>query len=117
MANGCPRRGSTCRPGKKSRNPYINFLREYRKKHCGLHPVEVIRKGAREWNCLNDKQRLPYIRTAFYRPVRKQPCPTRGRRVQRRGASRSRSRSRSGRSRSVSCRSGSCPMPIKRERR
>uniref|UniRef100_A0A023ECX1 Uncharacterized protein n=1 Tax=Aedes albopictus TaxID=7160 RepID=A0A023ECX1_AEDAL len=97
MANGCPRRrSSSCRPGKTSRNPYINFLRDYRKKHCGLHPVEVIRQGACAWNRLSDQQRLPYIRTAFYRPIRREPCSsTRGRRSRSRGRSASRSRSRS----------------------
>ncbi|EAT45562.1 AAEL003164-PA [Aedes aegypti] len=108
MANGCPprRRRSTCRPGKMSRNPYINFLRDFRKKHCGLHPVQVIRMGAQAWNCLRDQERLPYIRMAFYKPIRRMPCPTRIRR-QRRRPSRSRSQSR--------CRM-SCPMPKKRRR-
>uniref|UniRef100_A0A1Q3FTN6 HMG box domain-containing protein n=1 Tax=Culex tarsalis TaxID=7177 RepID=A0A1Q3FTN6_CULTA len=67
VGDGRARRvGRSCNPGRKSRNPYINFLREFRRTHCDLRPVEVIRQGALAWNRLTEAERLPYIREAFY---------------------------------------------------
>ncbi|KAL1379293.1 hypothetical protein pipiens_015001 [Culex pipiens pipiens] len=65
--------GHSCNPGRRSRNPYINFLRDFRRSHCGLRPVEVIRQGAQAWGRLTEEQRLPYIRESFYHPLRRRP--------------------------------------------
>ncbi|XP_037726228.1 protamine-like protein 99C [Drosophila subpulchrella] len=33
-------------------NGYLNFLREYKKAHCGVSPKDMVRFGARQWNQL-----------------------------------------------------------------
>lgn len=53
--------GRCLRPGPVGRNPYLNFLREFRKSNCGLSAVETIRKGAEEWRKLPPEQKLKYI--------------------------------------------------------
>ncbi|XP_037726133.1 protamine-like protein 99C isoform X2 [Drosophila subpulchrella] len=39
-------------------NGYLNFLREYKKAHCGVSPKDMVRFGARQWNqlTLDDKE-------------------------------------------------------------
>ncbi|KFB39787.1 hypothetical protein ZHAS_00007153 [Anopheles sinensis] len=70
------RNAMTCNPGRKSRNPYINYLREFRRQNCHLSAVEVVRQGAERWRKMTDEQKLPYIRTAFYTPMRPmRRCP------------------------------------------
>lgn len=49
------------RPGPIGRNPYLNFLREFRKKCCGLTPTETIKQGARAWKKLPAAQKRLYI--------------------------------------------------------
>ncbi|XP_073848115.1 uncharacterized protein [Musca autumnalis] len=63
--------GRCLRPGPVGRNPYLNFLREFRKSNCGLSAVETIRKGAEEWRKLPPEQKLKYIAEAFYAPIRR----------------------------------------------
>lgn len=48
-------------PGPMQRNPYLNFLREYRKKCCGLSAVETVRQGAKAWKELPKEERQRYI--------------------------------------------------------
>uniref|UniRef100_A0A182F4F2 HMG box domain-containing protein n=1 Tax=Anopheles albimanus TaxID=7167 RepID=A0A182F4F2_ANOAL len=62
-------------PGRKSRNPYLNFLREFRRQNYHLSAVEVVRRGAAHWRQLTEEQRLPYVRIAFYAPMRPRRCP------------------------------------------
>ncbi|TMW43007.1 hypothetical protein DOY81_011913, partial [Sarcophaga bullata] len=73
---GTRRRRSGCRvrcmkPGPIVRNPYLNFLRKFRKENCGLTPVETIRRGARAWKSLTVSEKLSYIKEAFYAPKRR----------------------------------------------
>ncbi|XP_039429241.1 protamine-like [Culex pipiens pallens] len=90
--------GRSCNPGRRSRNPYINFLRDFRRSHCGLRPVEVIRQGAQAWGRLTEEQRLPYIRESFYHPLRRRPCRPAARMAsRRRSGMSSRTRKSSGR--------------------
>ena len=48
------------RPGPITSNGYLNFLREYRKKRCGLTAVQTVVCGAKEWNCLSCAQKKKY---------------------------------------------------------
>ncbi|XP_050078680.1 protamine-like [Anopheles maculipalpis] len=65
-----------CRPGKQTRNPYLNFLRDYRRNNCHLSAVDVVRHGAEEWRRMTDEQKLPYVKIAFYTPLKRRRCPT-----------------------------------------
>uniref|UniRef100_A0A182Y5R0 Uncharacterized protein n=1 Tax=Anopheles stephensi TaxID=30069 RepID=A0A182Y5R0_ANOST len=65
-----------CRPGKTTRNPYLNFLRDYRRKNCHLSAVDIVRQGAEQWRRMSDEQKLPYVKIAFYTPLRRRRCPT-----------------------------------------
>ncbi|XP_036336974.1 uncharacterized protein LOC118747091 [Rhagoletis pomonella] len=69
--------GKCQRPsGPLHRNPYLNFLREFRQRNCGLSAVEIIRRGAKEWNNMAKESKLRYIEEAFYAPKkRKLPLP------------------------------------------
>lgn len=50
------------KPGPLTNNPYLNFLRSYRRKHCGLTPQELIQKGARKWVSMTPEQQARYRR-------------------------------------------------------
>uniref|UniRef100_A0A034WRG3 Uncharacterized protein n=1 Tax=Bactrocera dorsalis TaxID=27457 RepID=A0A034WRG3_BACDO len=64
-------KGKCHRPGPLMRNPYLNFLREFRKQNCGLTAVEIIKRGAQAWRAVPKEKRLRYIEEAFYAPKRK----------------------------------------------
>lgn len=59
-----PQRVKCMRLGRVTNNAYLNFLRSFRRKHCGLSPQEVIRRGARKWCLLTPEQKEPYYRMA-----------------------------------------------------
>ncbi|XP_014093726.1 protamine-like protein 99C [Bactrocera oleae] len=59
------------RPGPITSNGYLNFLREFRKKCCGMSAVETVRQGAKAWNRLSCKQKAKYRAMACKRPRRK----------------------------------------------
>ncbi|XP_011189239.1 protamine [Zeugodacus cucurbitae] len=59
------------RPGPITSNGYLNFLREFRKKCCGMSAVETVRQGAKAWNRLSCKQKAKYRQMACKRPRRK----------------------------------------------
>lgn len=52
--------GHCMRGGPITSNGYLNFLREFRKKCCGLSAVETVRQGAKLWNRLSCKQKDKY---------------------------------------------------------
>ncbi|XP_068140741.1 protamine-like protein 99C isoform X2 [Drosophila tropicalis] len=74
----CPKKRKTCRP--KRRNPcakkrvkcskpgpimnngYLNFVRSFRRKHCGLKPQELIQQAARAWCNLPEEKKDRYRR-------------------------------------------------------
>lgn len=51
-----------CRLGKKSRNPYLMFLRDFRMQHCNMTAVEQVKQGAKEWNQLSTTEKLDYYK-------------------------------------------------------
>ncbi|KAH8295071.1 hypothetical protein KR018_006675, partial [Drosophila ironensis] len=68
--SACRRKKRACRrkkcskPGPVTNNPYLNFVRAYRKKHCGLKPNDLIRKAARAWCRLSEEKKDVYRRMA-----------------------------------------------------
>ncbi|XP_020798336.1 protamine-like [Drosophila serrata] len=52
------------RPGPITNNGYLNFLRDFRKTHCGLKPRELIIRAARSWNRLCESKKDHYRRMA-----------------------------------------------------
>lgn len=42
------------------RNPFLNFLREFRQKNSSLHATEIVSKGARIWNKFTLKEKSKY---------------------------------------------------------
>ncbi|KAK9695047.1 Protamine and protamine like [Popillia japonica] len=62
-------KGGKChKPGPVTRNPFLNFLRDYRKKHCGKTVVQIARDGAKEWRCMSEQQKEQYIKSACLAP-------------------------------------------------
>lgn len=53
------------REGIHTRNPFFNFLRKYRKEHCGLSILEIAKQGAAEWRKMEDKAKWEFIVEAF----------------------------------------------------
>ncbi|KAK9695040.1 Protamine and protamine like [Popillia japonica] len=50
------------RPGRITRNPFLNFLRDYRKNHCNMTVVQIACEGAKEWRAMSDEQKQQYMR-------------------------------------------------------
>lgn len=53
------------REGKLTRNPFFNYLRLYRKEHCGYTIIEIAKYGAKEWNKMSDCEKWPFIVEAY----------------------------------------------------
>nr|XP_008197382.1 PREDICTED: protamine [Tribolium castaneum] len=108
------RRGSrrSCRPGKVTRNPFFNYLRWFRKKHCGWSAVKVAVEGAKCWCRMSDQQRSKFYREACKAPKfkKRRSCSSRRSRSRRRRRHRGGSScgGRSRRSRSRRRRKSSC---------
>ncbi|KRG00434.1 uncharacterized protein Dwil_GK27554 [Drosophila willistoni] len=49
-------------------NGYLNFVRSFRKKHCGLKPQELIKIAARAWCSLSEDKKNRYRRMARNKP-------------------------------------------------
>lgn len=57
-----------CRPGKITRNPFLNFLREFRAKHCDWGVIKVAIEGGKCWCKLNDHDRDRFYKEACQAP-------------------------------------------------
>lgn len=79
-------RGKCGRPGPKTKNPFLNFMRVFRRKKCGWPARKIAIQGAKRWCKMGDKQKIRFYREA---------CVLR---KKKRGRSRGRRRSRRGRS-------------------
>lgn len=62
------RKRSCCRPGKLTRNPFLNFLREFRKAHCDWCPTKIAVEGAKCWCRLTECQKQKYRQQACSAP-------------------------------------------------
>ncbi|KAH8396375.1 hypothetical protein KR222_009537 [Zaprionus bogoriensis] len=67
----CPRkRRRTCKPrcqnpGPMTNNGFLNFLRTFRRKNCGLTPKEMVMRAARAWCRLPENKKDRYRRQAY----------------------------------------------------
>lgn len=52
------------RPGPTIKNPFINFLRDFRKKRCGKSMPNISKEAAKIWKCMNICKRSKYIQQA-----------------------------------------------------
>ncbi|XP_067647945.1 uncharacterized protein [Eurosta solidaginis] len=67
--------GKCQRPsGTIHRNPYLNFLSDFRQRNTGLSAVETIKRGAKEWMSMAKEDKLQYIEKAFYAPKIRKCC-------------------------------------------
>lgn len=58
--------------GKVYRNPFLNFLKDFRKSHKNkLDAVEVTKRAAQLWRIMNEREKSPYINMAKQAPKRK----------------------------------------------
>lgn len=58
-------------PGEYTKNPFFNFLREYRKTHCGLTIVEQAVQAGAEWRCMTKEQKAKYFVMTDGKPSRR----------------------------------------------
>lgn len=75
-------KGGKChKQGPVTRNPFFNFLRDYRKKHCGKTAVQIARDGGKEWRSMSEQQKEQYIKSACLAPKtkRKSRCRSKSR--------------------------------------
>lgn len=58
--------------GKVHRNPFLNFLRDFRKSHKNkIDVVEITKRAAQLWRIMNERERSPYINMSRLAPKRK----------------------------------------------
>ncbi|CAG9767965.1 unnamed protein product [Ceutorhynchus assimilis] len=58
------RRKRKCNPGKLTNNPFLNYLRVFRRKHCKWNQARIAIQGAKCWCRLNEKQRRKFYKQA-----------------------------------------------------
>ncbi|GJQ73197.1 hypothetical protein Trydic_g13580 [Trypoxylus dichotomus] len=105
-------KGKCHKEGPITRNPFFNFLRDYRKKHCGWTVVQIAREGAKEWRRMSEQQKQQYKNSACKAPKikrRRRSKRRSGSRCSSRRSSSSRCSSKSKSSRSSICKSFSGP--------
>lgn len=61
----------TFKSGRITRNPFLNFLRDFRRSNGGLKLTELTRRGAEIWRKMNDRQKSPYCHLARQAPKRR----------------------------------------------
>lgn len=96
------RRRSSCKMGKITRNPFFNFLRCFRSRHCGWSAKKVAIQGAKAWCKMSKSQRRVFYKLAKKRSkcktgrlVIRTPCCKRRRRRRRRSSCKPKRRRRS----------------------
>jgi hypothetical protein len=93
--NKVTKKESTDKASKLHRNPFLNFLQEFRKKNLGLTSQEVIQKAAEIWRKMTDSEKAPYCEMAKRAPKRRKRGGRRGHRYSKHSGYRSRSMYRS----------------------
>ncbi|KAJ3657385.1 hypothetical protein Zmor_009193 [Zophobas morio] len=53
------------------RNPFLNFLQEYRKKNVGVSGRELIQNAGELWRKMTDAEKAPYYEMAKKAPRRR----------------------------------------------
>lgn len=48
------------KPGRITRNPFLNFMRDFRRAHKGMKATDVVKHGAELWRKMSDRQKSPY---------------------------------------------------------
>lgn len=51
-----------CRPGKITKNPFVNFIREVRKTLCGHRQADVIKEAAHRWRTMTIEEKRRFDR-------------------------------------------------------
>lgn len=54
--------------GKVTRNPFLNFLRDFRKCSAGMSAKDIAVQGAEKWNAMEECDKVKYIVQAFRTP-------------------------------------------------
>ncbi|ENN77863.1 FACT complex subunit SSRP1 [Dendroctonus ponderosae] len=62
---------SRVREGKVSRNPFINFLAEFRATRKGVKMTELSKQAGREWRNMSKESKSPYLQMAQNAPKKK----------------------------------------------
>lgn len=61
-----PKQSNKCyREGKISINPFLNFVRQHRKEHCGLSITEHTKRAAHDWKNMNEQEKCCYRMMAY----------------------------------------------------
>lgn len=63
--------GPSCNPGRRSRNPFFMFLRDFRRNNCQLTIIQIAQQGAVAWRALNCQEKLRYYEAARHVTRRK----------------------------------------------
>lgn len=64
-SKGRKRKGKRChRPGPTTRNPFLNFLRVFRVKHCNWPITKVAVEGAKAWCEMSKEQKMRFYKQA-----------------------------------------------------
>jgi hypothetical protein len=62
---------SNCTGGRKTRNPFLNYVREKRGEVCGPSQTEIVRAAAQEWRGMSVNEKAKYQGDAKKVPRRK----------------------------------------------
>lgn len=57
--------------GDYTRNPFFNYLREYRRSHCGMTIIEQAVQAGAEWRSMGEKEKCKYVVCSDGRPGRR----------------------------------------------
>nr|CAI5835926.1 unnamed protein product [Callosobruchus analis] len=103
-SKGCHKKKRCHKEGRKTSNPFLNFLRIFRKQHCGWSVKKVAIEGAKCWCKMTPEQKRKYYRQACKQQHAEMKCRggSKGKKRYSRSCSRAglnkcRSRSKSGR--------------------
>ncbi|VEN38894.1 unnamed protein product [Callosobruchus maculatus] len=103
-SKGCGRKGKRCKEGRKTINPFLNFLRVFRKQHCDWPVKKVAIEGAKCWCKMSPEQKRKYYKQACKQQQKEMKCregpkgkKRYSRSCSRAGLNKCRSRSKSGR--------------------
>lgn len=56
----------SCNPGRVTINPWFNFLRYFRRTHCGIRQAELLQRASQVWRNMSDVEKEPYREEATF---------------------------------------------------